>query len=97
MNHRPSFETGNNSFWTIDAVGDLYLDGVKTDKAPEDIYDLILSHLRNGSHPDCVICKRQEAETQALIAYFCDPRTPEQKAQDADAADYQATIASLLP
>jgi hypothetical protein len=86
--HRPSFasRTIANAFWNVSLDGEIYLDDLPSTYTPDWVIAASAEHDRDGSHPECVICKlRARREWEAEV-----------DAQTADAADLLATQESAL-
>ena len=68
MSHRPTFNTGNNAYWSIDDQGNFFFDGELSDKraVPDWALDAFESHKRFAHHPDCAICQR-DAKRKAVV------------------------------
>ena len=59
MSHRPSFETGNNAFYSIDLDGNYRFDGdkIRPGQVAPWALDAFEKHAETGHHPYCVICQ----------------------------------------
>ncbi len=99
MSHRPAFRDENNTFWSIDFDGNFHLDGelVQPTAVPNWVKEAMDFHVRYGVELSCIHCQKAAEVVDGLINFFGDPRTPEQRGRDDDAADYAATIEGVRP